>query len=163
MYQTGHYGASLLAYAPLGTVVALFGYEGVALVGALVCVSLSTLPDLDHRIPGIEHRGPTHTLLFALLVGIALAAVAAVLVESGSALAGVGFVTFAFVVGTLSIVSHLLADALTPMGIRPFWPVSSRHYSLEVTRAANPVANYMLLGLGVGSTVVAAALVAVVG
>ncbi|AFZ71649.1 inner membrane protein [Natronobacterium gregoryi] len=163
MYQAGHYGAALLVYAPLGTAVALFGGDGVALVGAFVCVSLSTVPDLDHRLPLVAHRGPTHTVAFALLVGVTMAALAAVLVEPGSPLAGTALVTFAFVVGTLSIVSHLLADVLTPMGIRPFWPISSRHYSLEVTRAANPVANYALLALGVGSVVIAATLVAVFG
>lgn len=163
MYQVGHYGAALLAYAPLGTGIALAGHETAAVVGVLVCVGLSTLPDCDHRLPMIEHRGPTHSLVFALLVGAGLAAVTAALVDAASALVDVGFVIFAFVVGTLSIGSHLLADALTPMGIRPFWPFSGRHYSLEVTTAANPVANYVLFGLGVAAVVLATSVVAVLG
>ncbi|ELY45709.1 metal-dependent hydrolase [Natronorubrum tibetense] len=163
MYQLGHYGAALLVYAPLGTAVGLAGHETAAIVGALACVALSTLPDCDHRIPTIEHRGPTHSVGFALFVGVGLAAVAALFVGAGSPLAEVGFVAFAFVVGSLSIVSHLLADALTPMGIRPFWPVSRRHYTLEVTKAANPIANYVLLGLGAGVGVVATVVVATLG
>lgn len=163
MYQVGHYGAALLAYAPLGTAVGLAGHETAAIVGALACVALSTLPDCDHRIPAIEHRGPTHSVGFALLVGAGLAAVTALLVDAASPLVDVGFVTFAFVVGTLSIGSHLLADALTPMGIRPFWPVSSRHYTLRVTRAANPLANYVLFGLGAGSGIVATIVVVTLG
>lgn len=163
MYQLGHYGVALLAYAPLGAVVAVGGHEAAAIVGALVCVGLSTLPDCDHRLPVIEHRGPTHTVLFALLVGAALAAGAAALIEASSPFADVGFVAFAFVVGAVSIGSHLLADALTPMGIRPFWPVSRRHYTLGLTRAANPIANYALLGLGIGAVVVAATIVAMLG
>ncbi|WP_440771310.1 metal-dependent hydrolase [Natronorubrum sp. DTA28] len=163
MYQLGHYGAALLVYAPLGTVVGLAGHETAAIVGALACVALSTLPDCDHRIPGIEHRGPTHSVGFALFVGVGLAAVTAALVGASSPLAEVGFVAFAFVVGSLSIVSHLLADALTPMGIRPFWPVSKRHYTLSVTKAANPVANYVLLGIGAGVGVVATIIVATLG
>ncbi|APW98582.1 metal-dependent hydrolase [Halobiforma lacisalsi AJ5] len=155
MYQAGHYGVALLAYAPLGIVVALAGYPGGALVGGLLCVGLSTLPDVDHRLPLVDHRGPTHTVAFAFLVGAALAAAAAILVESSSPLVDVGFVGFAFVVGTVSIGSHLLADALTPMGVRPFWPFSRRHYSIEATRAANPIANYALLGVGVAATAVA--------
>lgn len=162
MYQFGHYGASLLAYAPLGTLVSVAGYETAAIVGGIACVALSTVPDCDHRVPFLEHRGPTHTLVFALLVGTALAAAAAVLVDAPSPSADVGLVAFAFVVGALSIVSHLLADALTPMGIRPFWPVSSRRYTVNVTPAKNPVANYALFAAGVGAVLAAVAVVLVV-
>jgi inner membrane protein len=163
MYQVGHYGASLFVYAPLGAGVAATGHETVAVVGGLVCVSLSTLPDCDHQLPFVEHRGPTHTVLFALLVGAALAAAAAVLVDAASPLADVGFVGFAFVVGTLSIGSHLLADALTPMGIRPFWPVSRRRYTWNVTPAKDPVANYALFAVGIGAVLGAVGLVFVLG
>lgn len=163
MYQVGHYGAALLAYAPLGTAVALGGHETTAMIGALVCVALSTLPDCDHQLPVVEHRGPTHSLAFALLVGAALAAVAAMFVDAASPLLDVGVVGFAFVVGALSVVSHLLADALTPMGIRPFWPVSRRRYTLEVTKAANPLANYVLFAVGVGAVAAGAGLVATIG
>lgn len=163
MYQVGHYGAALFAYAPAGAAVAIAGYEAAAIVGALVCVGLSTVPDLDYRVPLIEHRGPTHTVLFALLVGAGLAAATSVLVASSSPIVDVAFVAFAFLVGVLSIGSHLLADALTPMGIRPFWPFSRRRYSFDVARAANPIANYALFALGVGAVFVAATIVAILG
>ncbi|RZH69452.1 metal-dependent hydrolase [Natrinema altunense] len=163
MYQEGHYGGALLAYAPVGTVVALAGHAEVAIVGGLICVGLSTLPDCDHRLPLIDHRGPTHTVPFALLVGAGLAALAAVLVDASSAFADLGFVSLAFLVGFVSIGSHLLVDALTPMGVRPFWPLSRRRYSLEVTTAANPVANYGLFGLGIGAVLAGTALVVALG
>ena len=163
MYQAGHYGTALLAYAPLGTVVALGGHEATAILGALACVALSTLPDCDHRLPLVEHRGPTHSLLFALLVGAGLAGITATLVDAATPLLDVGLVGFAFVVGTLSITSHLLADALTPMGIRPFWPISNRRYTLAVTRAANPLANYALLAVGVLAVVAGTGIVATLG
>lgn len=156
MYRIGHYGAALTTYAPLGMFVALAGYETVAIVGCVVSIWLSTLPDYDHYVPLIEHRGPTHTVPFALLVGAALAGATAVLVGASSPFLDVGFVGFAFAVGSLAIVSHLLADALTPAGIRPFWPLSRRRYSLAVTRASNTVANYLLFALGVLAIVVAA-------
>ncbi len=151
------------AYAPVGTVVALAGHAEIAIVGGLVCVGLSTLPDCDHRLPLIDHRGPTHTVPFALLVGAGLAALAAVLVDASSAFADLGFVSLAFLVGFVSIGSHLLVDALTPMGVRPFWPLSRRRYSLEVTTAANPVANYGLFGLGIGAVLAGTALVVALG
>lgn len=163
MYQVGHYGGALAAYAPLGTVVTMGGYGEIAIVGGLVCVALSTLPDYDHRLPLIEHRGPTHTVLFALLVGAGLAALTAALVDASSAFVDAGVVSFAFLVGIISIGSHLLADALTPMGIRPLWPVSRRRYSLSVTSASNPVANYGLLGLGVVAVLAGIGIVVVFG
>ncbi|QCS42604.1 metal-dependent hydrolase [Natrinema versiforme] len=163
MYQEGHYGGALLAYAPVGTVVSLWGHAPVAIVGGLVCVGLSTLPDFDHRLPLIEHRGPTHTVPFALLVGAGLAALATVLVDASSAFADAGFVTFAFLIGLVSIGSHLVVDALTPMGIRPFWPLSRRRYSVDLTTAANPLANYGLFGLGVGAVLVGTLIVVTLG
>ncbi|ELZ01141.1 membrane-bound metal-dependent hydrolase [Natrialba chahannaoensis JCM 10990] len=163
MYQVGHYGAALLVYAPLGTAVAVGGYEGLALIGGFVTIALSTLPDFDQRVPMLEHRGPTHTVGFALLVGILVAAAAAVLVGQSAPFVGLGLIAFAFAVGTLAIISHLFADVITPMGVRPFWPLSGRHYTLDVTRAANPIANYVLFGLGVGAVVCAVGIVTMVG
>lgn len=163
MHQMGHYGCALLAYTPLGTIVALGGYGDIAIVGGLVCVALSTLPDYDHRVPLISHRGPTHSIPFALLVGVGLAAVTAFLVDSSSAFTGASVVAFAFLVGVISIGSHLLADALTPMGISPFWPFSSRRYSLKVTTAANPIANYGLFGLGVGAVLFGISIIVALG
>ncbi len=162
MYQVGHYGVALLAYAPIGAVTAGAGYEQAAIVGGLVCLGLSTLPDVDQQLPGIDHRGPTHSVVFALLVGLSVAAVTAVLIASSS-LADGRLVAFGFVVGTVAILSHLLGDILTPMGIRPFWPVLTTHYTINVTKAANPIANYVLFVLGVGAVLVAVAAVTVVG
>lgn len=163
MYQAGHVGAALLAYTPLGVATALAGHESVAIGGALVSIALATLPDVDHQLPSIEHRGPTHTVLFAVLVGIVVSVAATVAVGPSSPVGGVSIGAFAFVVGTLAIVSHLLADAITPMGIRPFWPVSDRHYTLDLTRAANPVANYALLTVGVVAVSLGAGVVSALG
>jgi inner membrane protein len=44
--------------------------------------------------------------------------------------------------------AHLLADVLTPMGIQPFKPFNNTKYTLEMTKAANPIANYVLLVAG---------------
>lgn len=49
----------------------------------------------------------------------------------------------------MTIVSHITADALTPAGVRPWAPLDNSHYSLDVVKAANPLANYALLGVGI--------------
>ncbi|MFP9192517.1 metal-dependent hydrolase [Natronosalvus vescus] len=159
MYQLGHYGAALIAYAPLGAGVAIAGYEFWAVLGGLLCVSLSTLPDCDHQLPFVPHRGPTHSIPFAILVGGGLAGASYVVLDATTGTPEAAVVEFLFVVGTLSIVSHLLADALTPMGITPFWPLSRRHYTLNVTPAKSRLANYALFGLGIGAVVLAAMVV----
>ncbi|MFB6219587.1 MAG: metal-dependent hydrolase [Halobacteriaceae archaeon] len=147
MYRTGHYGVALLVYAPVGVALLAAGRSDAALVGGALVLALTPLPDYDQRVPAITHRGVTHTVGFALLVG-AVVGGAAVLADLGPRAAG-----FGFLVGALAVGAHLLADWLTPAGIRPFWPLSGREYSLSVTTAANPVANYLLLALGVLVTV----------
>lgn len=42
-----------------------------------------------------------------------------------------------------------MADVFTPMRIRPFKPVSSASYSLDIAKAASPISNYALLVVGV--------------
>lgn len=158
MYRTGHYGAALLAYAPLGFCTLVVGFRDLALLGGAVALALATLPDIDHRLPGVSHRGATHSVWFAVAVGV-LVGVAGVAVGAGrGTLGGAGVGLFGFAVGTVAILSHLGADALTPMGITPFAPLRGDHYSLDVTRAANPVANAVLLVAGIAVT--AGALVA---
>jgi inner membrane protein len=157
----------LLVYAPVGYALLVSGRSGLALVGGALLVALAMIPDIDMRVPGATHRGASHTLLCALCVGTGLGAVGWLLADAiGGSRARIaeGVVldvtpvspielgAFGFLVGALVICSHLLADLLTPMGIAPFWPVSSKRYSLGLTTAANPIANVLLLGLGVLAT-----------
>ncbi|WP_257299977.1 metal-dependent hydrolase [Haloarchaeobius sp. FL176] len=155
MYRTGHYGVSLLLYAPVGFALLVAGYPAVCLLGGAAMLALAPLPDYDLRVPFVEHRGPTHTLAFALLVGTVLGGASYVSAPTLGLDPRVAGATGVFV-GTYGIVAHLVGDVLTPAGIAPFWPVSSRNYSLSVTRADSTVANTALLALGVFLTVVAA-------
>lgn len=149
MYRAGHYGVALLVYTPVGVALAVGGQSGVAVAGGGVVLVLTPLPDYDQRVPFVKHRGVTHTLLFAGLVGVGTGGTAMALTDT-PALAALGFG-----LGALAVLAHLLADVLTPAGIRPLWPLSSRTYSLSLTTAANPVANYLLFALGVFATVAA--------
>jgi inner membrane protein len=147
VYRAGHYGVALLVYAPVGFALLLSGRPTLAVAGGAVVLALTPLPDYDQRVPVVSHRGSTHTVAFALLVGGVLSGVA-----SAGGLA-VPLVGFAFFAGALSVAAHLLADWLTPAGVRPFWPLTDREFSLSMTTAANPLANYLLLALGVLVTV----------
>jgi inner membrane protein len=159
VYRTGHYGVSLLAYAPVGLALVLAGRPTVAVAAGAGVLWLATLPDVDHRIPGVPHRGPTHSLAFAALVGAVLGGAALL---GGRAL-GVsdpaGVAGLAAAVGVFGVCAHLVGDVLTPAGVRLFWPVGPE-FSVSLTNADSTVWNYGLFALGVGATA-AATLVAV--
>lgn len=143
MLRLGHYGAAMLAYVP---VVRVLGphRRWLAIGGLLLTLLASRLPDLDQRIPFLPHRGPTHTIWFALAVGCAgVAALDAVATIDD-------LVVLALAAGTpfLGVGSHLVADAITPAGIRPFWPVWSRSVAVGLVRAENGIANQVLFLAG---------------
>lgn len=165
MYREGHVGTALLFYVPVGLLAAVLASIEIAAIGSFVAVGLSTLSDIDELLPGIEHRGITHTVHFALVVGVLIGFIAAVSgpasgIETGGQTA-IGLGLFGFVVGTVTILSHIAADALTPMGVDPL--ASGQRYSLGVVKARNPTANYALLTLGLGTTLLTAGLAASLG
>lgn len=157
MYRTGHLGVSLLVFAPIGYLLVAAGEPLAALVTGGAMLWLAMLPDVDHRIPGIPHRGPTHSLLFAALVGGAFAGAGALLADGLGILDQARLSTFGFFVGAVSVGAHLLGDVLTPAGVNLFWPWD-REFSLYLTRADNTLANYGLFLLGVFAVAAAAAL-----
>ncbi|WP_049941290.1 metal-dependent hydrolase [Halorhabdus utahensis] len=159
MHREGHVGAALLAYAPVGFIVFVVGFEGAAMAGAVGAGLLAMVPDYDQRVPGISHRGITHTVWFAALVGIGLGLIGLAIGSNDGILAAIDLGVFGLLVGTVTILSHIAADALTPMGVEPFAPVRNDHYSYDVARAANPIANYGLLVLGIIATGIALAVV----
>lgn len=156
MYATGHYGAALLVYAPVGYV--LLGVDPLlAVAGGAGVLALATLPDTDQRIPLVPHRGPTHSLVFLVAVAAVLGWLGWQIGGGIGATAGVGQVelaAFAAGVGVMGIGSHLLADVLTPAGVNLLWPLPGPEISLYVTRADDVVANWALLGMGVLATAV---------
>ena len=173
MHRTGHIGVGLLLYAPIAYVLFATDQPMLALLGGIGLVVLEPLPDADLDVPLLSHRGVSHTLLAAGLVGIAVgilswfAADGAIEITAdylrergfrdlarassatGERVDGAVLGAYGFMIGAGAILAHLAADVLTPMGLRPFWPISSRSVSLDLTRAANPIANGLLFVLGV--------------
>ena len=162
MHKTGHIGTALLMYSPIGLVLLGSGFDELAVLGGVGMVALATLPDCDHRLPIIAHRGPTHSVVFALLLGAILGAAGFVFGETVAGVTPVAMASFGFGIGALAVLSHLAADSITPMGIRPLWPLSRWHYSANVVRAKNPIANYLLLSIGIAAVTAALVLAATV-
>lgn len=156
MHRPGHIGAALIGYAPVGAVALAFDLSQFALIGGGLAVGLAMLPDWDQKVPFVDHRGVTHTVHFAALVG-GLLAVAGALIGTSVGLASAALLSiFGFAVGFGTIISHIAADALTPMGVEPFR--NGRRYSFDLAKASNPIANYLLLGLGIAAVAIAGAL-----
>ena len=153
MHTPGHYGAALCLYAPIGFVVAIVHTIELAVVGAVVAAVLSPLPDIDLKLPFVAHRGVTHTIHFVVLVGLSMGVTGGVVATRTDTIEPLALAGFGLLIGVVSIGSHLLADALTPMGIDPFR--TGTRYTLSLTRAANPIANLVLLMLGVIAIVAA--------
>lgn len=160
MYRTGHYGVSLLVFAPVGAALVAAGRPVVAAVTGATMLWLAGLPDLDHRVPGLAHRGVTHTLAFALLVGLVFAGLGvAVGGRAGVAVAPTTLGAAGLALGLLTVGAHLLGDLLTPMGVALLWPLSDRRFSLDVTPADSRLWNYGLFAAGLFVTAVAGAAV----
>jgi inner membrane protein len=159
VYRAGHLGVSLLVFLPVGVGLVLAGRTELAVLGELCVLSVASLPDVDHELPLVSHRGVTHTVWFALLVGLGFGAVGWLLGGRPTTPAASELAVAGFAFGALGICAHLLGDVLTPMGITPVWPLSRRTLTLDLVYAKNPVANYGLLASGVLCTVAAALVV----
>ena len=160
----------MLALAPITFWLLGGGYPAFAALVAGTVLYLAMLPDVDHRLPGVPHRGPTHSLLFAGVVGAAFAgaaslvepvfSVAASLAEPVFSVAvpgGVSMVAFGFLLGFGAVVAHLLGDVITPAGVNFLWPYP-KTWSLSLTTADSTLWNWGLFVLGVFAMAAAVAL-----
>lgn len=158
MELPGHVGVALLVYAPLAAVAFRRGRPSAAWLGFAGVAALCMAPDVDLYLAGVPHRGVTHTV-WALL---ALAAVVGLLAAAAWPLRGRSRprnARFGATVGGASVLSHLLGDVITPMGIRPFAPLPGGTLTLSLVYAADVRANLTLLVAGLlvaGATVAVA-------
>lgn len=146
MHQEGHVGLNLLLYAPIA--YWLVAHDEMLLMGYTMIgvIAMAPFPDIDMQLP-IKHRGPTHSVWFAVLMGIVYAAF---LVFAGTGeltaqqLAAVGFGS-----GFIGVMGHMLGDMITPMGVAPLEPLSSYWKGLGWVNAGDKRANRVLMQAGV--------------
>jgi len=150
MYPPGHVGLTALLFAPVVCWFRLTGRRRTATECLTVAIVLSLLPDIDALLPGLVHRGVTHTPVAAIVAGGAVAVLVRYHDGSGLGLAG-EHAALPYLVGTAGVVSHLLADVVTPMGIRLLFPLRETVYTLAIVPARSPAANTLLLVTGVAA------------
>ena len=157
MYLLGHLGAAMVAYVVVRRSLLRRRAPGPspALAGLLL---LAMLPDADNYLPSVDHRGITHTVWFAVAVGVVVALVAAAVdrrlgrADSDSETlpsARGRAAARGFAVGAGAVLVHLAADTVTPMGVRPFAPLFDAGGSLSLVSAADPHANAAVFAAGV--------------
>jgi membrane-bound metal-dependent hydrolase YbcI (DUF457 family) len=168
MERGGHYGTSLLLSA--GCLLWLDFLQAV--VAVTVIFAVERLPDQDHYIPewAVKHRGPTHSLTFAVVVAFVLASTIAYpvhLIQSFVATHGPlsapvvpSVEVWALIGGAalLSLVGHIATDALTVGGgykVEPLWPFDSRTVAAGLCRADDVRWNVGLLAAGATAFVAA--------
>lgn len=151
MYLAGHVGLALM----VGAGLVVTGRRRAA-PGVVVLVLLASAPDVDLLLASVAHRGITHTVWAAFGLGGALA-VGGWLLAHRSAAPATPDTRFAFGLGTASVLTHLVGDVITPMGVRPLYPLVPTGYTLDLVAARNPEANLALLAVGLLALAVALA------
>lgn len=141
MYSKGHVGLTLL----IASIIMMpFGYSENSILIIAFSAGLSVLPDIDMgwRRYGVHHRGPTHSILFAVICGVLFGFL---LHYANETLLwfGIGFVS-AF----LGVVSHLIGDTFTYHAFKPLWPFSDRAVSLGFCSAGDRSVNEGLMAAG---------------
>lgn len=162
MYPIGHLGFALVLSAPF--VLAL--RPRVATRFTVLALLVSTVPDLDLFVPGVPHHGVTHTLGFAISLGVAgfllfvaASALASAVGSASTAPVRRTFVYYSFALA-LGAVGHVVADSLmllpATQPMSPLWPVSSTALRVEVFHYGNTGRNLgvFLAGLGVHAVAV---------
>lgn len=168
MYRPGHYGVTLALSTPVVAPLVAAGHAELAGVFIAFCFASEPLPDADSldSVP-LDHRGPTHTIWFALNIGVISAVCSVVAATFGFPFSPVAGFIVGGVAGVYGTLTHLLADVINPMGIAPFWPVSEQRFRVPdpdgLWRAGDLQANQLLMRVGgLLSTIGAIAVLAVV-
>jgi inner membrane protein len=145
MYSKGHFGLNLILMSAI-----LWGFpltfETVFLI--FFSAGLATFPDRDIKwqrmgVP-VKHRGFTHSLFFAVIIGLCLSFVYGYGQNSDK------WGNLGFLAGFMGIIGHMIGDLITHHKFKFFYPVSHRSFGgWGLTSASNKFVNEGLFKLGI--------------
>ncbi len=161
MYPIGHLGVALVLSAPFVAVLR----PRVATRFTVLALLAATIPDLDLFVPWATHHGVTHTLGFAVAVGLAgLVLFGASSTMDSSDPSGSTApvppvaVIYAFAL-SLGVAGHVVSDVLmllpATQPVSPLWPISHAPVRVETLQYGNTVRNLGTFCLGLGAHAVA--------
>ena len=156
MNKLGHTGLTLGLYAPIAFILIALDHPILALFGLLGMLAATNVPDVDTLLPFLTHRHQTHTFAFAAFVPV-LVAILLVLFHLALPILPAVVPTFWLLVSFFSlmtgfgILSHLLGDAFTPHGVRPYRPISETKISFDLFRSNSPHANGLAFVFGLAA------------
>ncbi len=133
MHREGHVGFSLIVLA-----IIMYIFHCWDLKTATIALGFSTFPDIDLKM-GIAHRKWTHSIAFAVLVGLVFGYV--------TKLFGLGFES-GFWGAFGGTVLHIAGDLLTYQPFAPLYPISKKKMALGLFRSDNVLANKFMLICG---------------
>ena len=148
MNPLGHFGIVLFVFG-----FAIFGLVARDKMRAAKIITVTALvmgiaPDIDLHVVQLSHRGLTHTIWAALLTGGVLALIAYCF--EPLALTGKREESrYGFITGFGGICTHLAGDVITPMGIKPFYPLLTKPHTFDFIYSNNGPANLAVLAVGI--------------
>lgn len=178
MYDLGHKGITLLLYSPILLGLLILEYFTLAVLGLLITLSLYSIPDKDIKIRKgqskvndklpvvnlknhfeflfITHRGITHTVWFATIVGILFTVLASFLLVYAEPIFFAPDPIPVYAIGGFAmygILTHFAGDVITPRGITPFAPLYNKRFTLSLVPSKSEQWNNRFYWLGVRFTV----------
>lgn len=139
---------ALALYAGVGYALVRRGYFRDALWGCTIVLAYTLAPDVDGKLAFLVHRGVTHTVWFSVAVGLVCVLAAASSLRARPRREAAVGAAWAFSLGALAVVAHLLADVITPWGVMPLYPLSDALYTFDLVYATNDAANYAMFAAG---------------
>lgn len=158
VHRIAHVGVVCAAVAGihlLGVVIPLFQQA----VSVAVFVLLATFPDIDHKIPGLKHRGFSHTFFAAILVSAGLWYLTDfVLTGDAVAIDSMPHLPWYIAIAAFASYSlHIFEDMLTKGGgfaVRPFWPLDDDNMSIGILPSDSPLFSVFAWAIFCGGLVV---------
>jgi len=114
MFSVGHFALGYLSGKALSKLLNVN-------VGISLLFLASTLPDVDLIIPGVEHRGPIHSIIILFLAFVP------------------AFITYkkrAIPYFTALAQHSLIGDSLTAGGVQMLWPITTTWYGAQIEIAS---------------------------
>ena len=142
MLRKGHIGFALIVYSFIAYYLFSIGQIGLAVIGFFIMIPFAMIPDKDHLIPGMKHRGQSHSIIAAVIFGFLLISPLILLMVFTAVVIPPMILMYIFGIAIIGFITHIIADFITKQGTYPFKPFSNIRLRFPITiQAENTYAN----------------------